>query len=37
MGMSTGARRGGVCADINVTPFADLLRTQPGVQATRNP
>ena len=25
MAMSTGARRGGVCADINVTPFADIM------------
>lgn len=30
MAMSTGPRRGGVCADIN-------LRTQPGLQASRNP
>jgi biopolymer transport protein ExbD len=25
MGMSAGPRRGGVCADINVTPFADIM------------
>jgi biopolymer transport protein ExbD len=25
MSMSVGARRGGVCADINVTPFADIM------------
>ncbi len=25
MAMSTGPRRGGVCADINVTPFADIM------------
>jgi biopolymer transport protein ExbD len=25
MAMSAGARRGGVCADINVTPFADIM------------
>ena len=25
MSMSTGERRGGVCADINVTPFADIM------------
>jgi biopolymer transport protein ExbD len=25
MSMSAGARRSGVCADINVTPFADIM------------
>jgi biopolymer transport protein ExbD len=25
MAMSTGVRRSGVCADINVTPFADIM------------
>jgi biopolymer transport protein ExbD len=25
MAMSNGARRGSVCADINVTPFADIM------------
>ena len=25
MAMSTGARKGGVCAEINVTPFADIM------------
>jgi biopolymer transport protein ExbD len=25
MSMSTGPRKGGVCADINVTPFADIM------------
>jgi len=25
MAMSAGSRKGGVCADINVTPFADIM------------
>lgn len=40
MSMSAGPRQGGVSAEINVTPFADIMivpRTQPGMRTTRNP